>query len=342
MNKNLSKVPQDILIVDDTLANLKVLSETLTNEGYEVRAVKSGQTALTAVQTMPPRLILLDIHMPEMNGYEVCQRLKANEATCNIPIIFLTASNEASDKVKAFESGGADYIAKPFQIEEVLARVKNQLGIQAAQAEIRQLNAALEEKVKERTKHLNQKINELEQTKKVLHDTFYDRLTDLPNRILFSKHLDQAVIRTKKNPHYGFALLFLECAWQGINQSGSQLVEHKLIVAIVKKILSSIREVDTLARIGNDKFIVLLPEIQNIYRTTYIAQQIHQQFTSPLSISQQQIEVSISIGIVLGTEEYQQPAHILRDAKFAAHQAQKLGRNHYCLFNSTQQSVSPG
>lgn len=336
---NSSKVFQDILIVDDTLANLKVLSETLTSHGYEVRAVKSGKSALMAVKTMPPSLILLDINMPEIDGYQVCQKLKSEDATRHIPIIFLTASNNAQDKVKAFNSGGVDYIAKPFQIEEVLARVKNQLSIQEGQAQIRRLNRELEDKVKERTKYLNQKINELEQTKRVLHDTFYDRLTDLPNRILLSKHLEKAVVRTRKE-EYSFVVLFIDCIWTYLSQSSSCLTESKLIMAIVKRILAAIREADTLARVGNGKFVILLPEMQNIYRATYIAEQILKQFAEPLNITRQQIEVNSSIGIVLGTKEYKQPAHILRDAKLAARQAQQKGNNNYHLFNSHQQAVS--
>jgi len=337
---NNNKVLQDILIVDDTLANLKVLSETLTSSGYEVRAVKSGKAALIAIKAMPPSLILLDINMPEVNGYQVCQSLKIDETTRHIPIIFLTASNEAKDKVKAFASGGADYIAKPFQIEEVLARVKNQLGIQAAYAQIRQLNRELEEKVQERTKFLNQKLNELEQTKKILHSTFYDSQTDLPNRTSLSKHLEQEMLRIRNDRNYGFVVLFLNCDWEKLSESESNFTEHKLILAIVKRILASIREVDTLARIGNGKFVALLPEIQNIHRATYIAEQIHQQFATPLNITQQQIEVNASIGIVLGSKSYKQHAHILKNAQLAASQAKRLGKNRYHLFSSQQQSVA--
>ena len=334
MSNNSNKTFQDILIVDDTLANLKVLSETLTTHGYEVRAVKSGQTALMAVKTMPPCLILLDINMPEMNGYQVCQQLKIDDTTRDIPIIFLTASNEAKDKVKAFASGGVDYIAKPFQIEEVLARVKNQLSIQAARARIHQLNADLEQKVKERTRFLNQKLRELEETKKVLHDTFYDSLTDLPNRISLSKYLDRAMLRIKKESGYGFVVLLIDCAWEDLSQSQSSFTEHKLILAVVKRILSSIREVDTLARVGHGKFVALLPEIQNIHRATYIAQQIHQQFTAPLNITQQYIEIDASIGIVLGSQKYKHSARILRDAKIAAFEAKKQGKNKHYLYGN--------
>jgi PleD family two-component response regulator len=100
----------DILIVDDTLDNLRLLSAMLTAQGYEVRSVPSGSAALMGVQAQPPDLILLDINMPVISGYEVCQRLKANPSTQEIPVIFISALNEVFDKVKAFTVGGVDYI----------------------------------------------------------------------------------------------------------------------------------------------------------------------------------------------------------------------------------------
>ena len=129
----------DILIVDDTIENLHLLSEMLAQQGYEVRIVKSGAMALRGVQAQPPDLILLDIMMPQMDGYEVCQHLKANPQTQNIPVIFISALNEVFDKVKAFAVGGADYITKPFQIEEVCARVAHQLTIRRLQMQIEDL-----------------------------------------------------------------------------------------------------------------------------------------------------------------------------------------------------------
>ncbi len=128
-NSTNSDIKGDILIVDDTPANLRVLSATLRDRGYEVRCVNSGAMALTVSQNAPPDLILLDIKMPEMDGYQVCQQLKSDIKTHEIPVIFLSGLDDASDKIKAFTAGGVDYITKPFQTEEVLARVKNQLTI---------------------------------------------------------------------------------------------------------------------------------------------------------------------------------------------------------------------
>jgi two-component system sensor histidine kinase/response regulator len=123
----------NILIVDDTPANLRLLSNMLAEQGYKVRSVINGQMALTAAQSAPPDLILLDIRMPEMNGYEVCEHLKADERTHDIPIIFISALDATQDKVKAFTVGGVDYITKPFQLEEVLARVETHLALRSLQ-----------------------------------------------------------------------------------------------------------------------------------------------------------------------------------------------------------------
>lgn len=140
--KKIKSPKLNILVVDDTLANLRFLSKMLTKQGYKVRGVSNGTRALKAAQLEPPDLVLLDIKMPEMNGYEVCKKLKADERTQPIPVIFLSALDELSNKIKAFEVGGIDYITKPFQAEEVLARVETHLALRNLQ---KQLEAQTEE-----------------------------------------------------------------------------------------------------------------------------------------------------------------------------------------------------
>jgi signal transduction histidine kinase len=143
--RNLQKqsIRGDILIVDDTIPNLQLLSKMLTDEGYKVRAVPSGAMALTAAQSAPPDLILLDIALPDLNGYEVCQCLKRDDRTRNVPILFISALDDEMDKVKAFEVGGVDYITKPFQVAEVVARVETHLNLQLFQDQLRQTNEKL-------------------------------------------------------------------------------------------------------------------------------------------------------------------------------------------------------
>ncbi|MEL7035274.1 MAG: response regulator [Cyanobacteria bacterium J06592_8] len=133
----------DILVVDDTPANLRLLSKMMSEQGYSVRQAINGKMALTAVQAVKPDLILLDINMPEMNGYEVCKHLKNNHETCSIPVIFLSALDDVIDKVKAFQAGGVDYITKPFQLEEIIIRIKNQLTIQNLQNQLQDQNQQL-------------------------------------------------------------------------------------------------------------------------------------------------------------------------------------------------------
>ena len=125
-----------ILIVDDVPDNLELLAGILREHGYEPRPVPGGKLALSAAHADPPDLILLDINMPEMNGFEVCEQLKADEALKHIPVLFLTAFTETTDKVKAFSMGAVDYITKPFQLEEVCARVDTHLRLRRLQREL--------------------------------------------------------------------------------------------------------------------------------------------------------------------------------------------------------------
>ncbi|MDZ7994908.1 MAG: diguanylate cyclase domain-containing protein [Nostoc sp. EfeVER01] len=130
----------NILLVDDSPKNLHLLSDSLVKVGYTVRSVTSGRMALKTVKAKRPDIILLDIKMPEMDGYQVCKTLKADEVLRTIPVIFISALDDVFDKVMAFESGGIDYITKPFQMEEVVARLENQLTIQRQQRLLEQEN----------------------------------------------------------------------------------------------------------------------------------------------------------------------------------------------------------
>jgi PleD family two-component response regulator len=196
----------DILIVDDTPQNLRLLTRMLTKRGYGVRQAADGEAALQAVAMASPDLILLDVMMPEMDGYEVCQHLKANAKTAEIPVIFLSALTQLDDKVKAFSVGGLDYITKPFQVEEVLARVRNHLALGRAQRQICQLNIELEERVQQRTQQLEKANQQLKREiiehkrtqERLMHMAFHDALTELPNRALFLERLHHALVRMKE------------------------------------------------------------------------------------------------------------------------------------------------
>ncbi|HEY9664086.1 MAG TPA: response regulator, partial [Allocoleopsis sp.] len=148
----------NILLVDDQPENLRALSKILSRQGYKVRKALSGAVALESIRSQPPDLVILDVRMPEMNGYEVCATLKAQPATREIPILFLSALDDTPDKLKAFAVGGVDYITKPFQEEEVLARIKHQLII------VQQQRLLVE-----RTRQLQQETQERQQSEATLY-----------------------------------------------------------------------------------------------------------------------------------------------------------------------------
>ncbi len=160
----------DILIVDDTPDNLHTLSQILARRAYEVRAVSNGARAIRAVQANPPDLILLDVVMLEMDGYQVCERLKADEQTRDIPIIFISTLDRTQDKVKAFAAGGVDYVTKPFKAEEVLARVETHIAMRAMQ----KLQATAEQRTSELVtvnKQLQQEIGERKRAEQAARDS---------------------------------------------------------------------------------------------------------------------------------------------------------------------------
>jgi DNA-binding NtrC family response regulator len=157
---------QEILVVEDTQASLRLLADLLTRQGYRVRPASDGDLALKSVAAKAPDLILLDVKMPGMDGYEVCRRLKADERSRRVPIIFISAFGETDQKVKGFDAGGVDYITKPFEPEEVLARVRTQLRLREAEEASRNARDTLEIRVRERTAELeasNQALRESEE-----------------------------------------------------------------------------------------------------------------------------------------------------------------------------------
>lgn len=325
-----------ILVVDDSRNNLFLLASVLTKHGYQVRKADSGLSALAEIKSQPPDLILLDIQMPDLDGYQVCEQLKATEVICDIPVIFLSGLDEVLDKVKAFKVGGVDYITKPFQLAEVLARVENQLNLQAAKAEVRKLNEELEQRVKIRTQELEREIAEHKRSQEqILHMALHDELTDLPNRNLFLDRLEQAIERSKQRQEYQFSVLFLDCdRFKYINDSFGHEVGDRLLMAVANRLHSCLHPLDTLARFGGDEFAILLEEIKDINDSVSLAERIHQQMKLPFCVDEQEVFVNVSIGIVLGDRYAKEPNYLIRDAETAMYRAKAIGKGNYQLFDA--------
>ncbi len=317
----------DILIVDDTVENLRLLSTMLAKEGYSVRQALNGQMALTAVSTVLPDLILLDIMMPDTDGYTVCQQLKANPKTRDVPVIFLSALQDTFNMVRGFQVGGVDYITKPFQIEEVLVRIANQMALRTATREIQHLNAQLEERVKERTRQLEIANAQL------LDMALHDGLTGLANRSLFMEHLERALNAVKVHPGQEFALLFLDCDhFKLVNDSLGHLVGDELLIAIAHRLSNFLSRDHVLARMGGDEFAILLNNSDGV-NAVRIANQISKLLAHPFRLKRHEVYTNVSIGIAVATSDYDKAEQVLRDADIAMYSAKASGRGKYCIFD---------
>jgi DNA-binding response OmpR family regulator len=225
----------DILLVDDTPENLRVLSQILTMYGYKARAVPDGMLAISVAQSTPPDLILMDINMPGMDGFETCKRLKADERTQHIPVIFLSAMSEVEDKVKGFDAGGVDYITKPFQVDEVLARLETHLSICRLQSLLEDANNELAERLFE----LSQAQIE-ERMQRVLAETLVETVSAINLSLDYNEVLDLILNNMAKVvPHDASNIALLDeqnmvrvHRFRGYQEHGSDHYQRSLYVPL--------------------------------------------------------------------------------------------------------------
>lgn len=352
----------NILIVDDTPANLRLLSKTLIQEGYQVRCAVNGSMALLTIKAKLPDLILLDINMPDMDGFEICKQLKQSDSTKDIPIIFVSALNEIFDKVRAFEAGALDYISKPFQIPEVLSRVSNQLKIQNlrrqleqknqllqieisnrifAEEEIRKFNLVLEQKVIARTSQLRAEINERQQAQKKLeYLAWHNSLTGLPNRLWVIKKLNKLLALAHKKTEYQFAVVILDChRFKIINDSLGRQAGDKLLAMLGQRLKSKIVDQNiSINHFGGDKFAILLKKNGDANSAISLTKKIQQYLSIPFTLEKREIFIDFNIGIVIGNSSYLKVEDIFRDADLAIQKAKKSSSNYYQVFDTTIQN----
>ena len=335
MKQQTPEYKADILIVDDKPENLRLLATMLSKQGYDTRTAISGKLCLRAAKAIVPDLILLDINMPEMNGYEVCQRLRKETLTQNVPIIFLSALNEPSDKVKAFQSGGNDYVSKPFQVEEVEIRIANQLKINFLQKQLE----AQKQKLKLQNSHLQAEIEsriaaetqllQINQQLQILATK--DSLTQLANRHVFDRFLSQEWRRMcrEKQP-LGLILCdvdyfkrYNDCFG---HQTGDRCLQQvaRAISAVVK------RPADLVARYGGEEFAVILPNT-SARGVICVAEKIRQQVESlqidhPESSATNYVTLSLGGVSAVPTPETD-PQALIQISDDALYEAKQKGRN---------------
>ena len=322
----------DILIVDDLAENLHFLSTVLTSQGYKVRSALSGPVAVNVAKAAQPDLVLLDIKMPDMDGYQVCRQLKADPLTQDIPIIFLSALTQTTDIVKAFNTGGIDYIPKPFQSEELLARVNTHLKLRLAQAQVQKLNAELEQRVLQRTVQLEQEIGERPRAQEqVLHIATHDRLTNLPSRILLIERVNRLLAHHPRRP---FVLMLLKCnQLQTINNSLGHHAVDQLLIAIGRRLEIGLDAGMLLTNYDEETFAILLEGDIDKSEVIQIAHKFQLEFSLPFQIENYSIYLQSSIGLVLASQSYDQASYVLRDANTALYQARTKGVGKIQIFN---------
>lgn len=302
-----------ILVVDDVPENIHELLEALKDE-YRIQVACNGAKALeTILGAEPPDLVLLDVVMPEMDGYEVCRRMKATAAGNRIPVIFVTVVDATEDKVRGFELGAADYITKPFDIDEVKARVRTHL-------ELARLRRFLEDLVAQRTALLE--VSE-EKYRVLAHR---DPLTGLPNRVLFAELLNHAIVQAERNQTQ-FALLFLDLDnFKTINESLGHSRGDQLLVAVGGRLQGLFPESDAVARIGGDEFNILLDDAAEMASIDLMAQRILDALAEPFMLDGQSVYIGSSIGIALYPGDGRDAENLQSSADAALHQAKAQGR----------------
>ncbi|MEO7578965.1 MAG: EAL domain-containing protein [Massilia sp.] len=328
-----------ILIVDDTPANLRLLMHILAEHGYSVHPASDGATALRFVQSTLPDLILLDVIMPHIDGYKVCEQLKADPRTHDIPIIFISSADQELDKVKAFASGGVDYIVRPLQAEEVLARIKTHLAL-------RHLQTDLEQRVRERTAELTERSAELLEANQLLraenferkqaeerirYMAHYDALTGLPNRALLQDRVTQAIAQAHRQQGH-LALLFIDLDYfKHINDSLGHQVGDRLLQLVGCCLQQCLREGDSVARLGGDEFVVSLA-LSDSGDAAQVAQKILATLDNPFVVDQHELHVNASIGIGLYPDDGDDVESLMRAADAAMYCAKENGRGCYQYF----------
>ena len=309
-----------ILIVDDTPENLAVLTQVLRGEGYEVLSVLSGKRALQAARREAPDLLLLDIQMPEMDGYETCRQFKADETLAAIPIIFISAATDADVKVRAFTSGGVDFVSKPFEHQEVLARVRTHLALRSAERDLE--------------RRLLQKEQE------VLHMAYHDALTGLPNRLQLFNRLEYALEVAAREGRQ-LAVLSLDIdRFKIVNDSLGHEVGDQLLMTVAQRLRDTAQRSDIVCRIGGDEFALALTDVDTAVFAAHIAEELLPCVAETITVGEHAIRISPSIGIAIFPQDGADAHTLLRNADAALRRVKDSGGNGFRFFDQTMNKAA--
>jgi len=285
-----------ILVVDDSIINLNILENLI--DGYDVIETTNGKSALSILEKEDVHLILLDIVMPEVDGYEICQKIKENEKTKNIPVVFITAKTDEDSIEKAYDVGGSDFVTKPFKPKELLARVKTQLKIHKMEKELRLL-------------------------------ALIDPMTKLYNRRYFTSITEHSISFAQRERQELSVIMIDIDDFKNINDTYGHQIGDDVIVLVANTLMKIQRKSDIVCRYGGEEFVILLPNT-SLENAKKVAEHARKEVES-LSVSdssQQEISFTISLGVsCVNVDDEETIEKSLKRADDALYNAKKLGKN---------------
>jgi diguanylate cyclase (GGDEF)-like protein len=299
-----------VLIVDDSGFNIKVLEKEL-EEYYTVFSATDPMEAMRIAFMEKPSLILLDVMMPKMSGYELCKVLKNSTKTSNIPVVFLTSKGGVEDKVTGLQMGADDYITKPYEISELLARISVHIRLKETQDQLKQL---LEEK--------NRLIEQLENL------SLHDGLTGIYNRRYLEEYLERSVEECKR---YGIALSVIMMDidhFKEVNDTYGHQLGDEVLKKFAERLKENIRRVDMLARYGGEEFTVIMKNT-DIKGAVVLAEKLRKAvYQRPFEVGGHSITLMMSLGVAeMQPGETMDAAQLLREADILLYRAKDAGRN---------------
>lgn len=296
-----------ILLVDDIPDNIRVLGKILKKEGYSFAIATNGKETFDMLDQQIPDLILLDIMLPDTDGFEICKQLKEHERTKDIPVIFLTARTELADKIKGFNAGAVDYITKPFEEVEVIARVSNHVRLKKSQDIIRQYYDDLEKE---------------KQQLEVMAVT--DELTRIFNRGHILERLSKEIERARKDK-CDFSVIMADVdLFKQVNDTYGHQLGDRVLIGVVNAMKDTLRKTDLIGRYGGEEFLVILPET-DLEKASHAAERIRKavcQFRWEVP----ELRVTISAGVAAfrpGEKDFE----FLKRADTLLYKAKESGRN---------------
>ncbi|NIA30838.1 MAG: diguanylate cyclase [Actinobacteria bacterium] len=301
-----------ILVVDDIPVNIQLMQKYLSPSGYEILFARNGEEALVQVENGNPDLVLLDVMMPKMDGFETCRILKSNDKTQYIPIIMVTALNEIEDKVKGIEAGADDFITKPFNKLELLARTKSLL------------------RIKRLHDQLQEKVFQLEQAKERLRElAIKDGLTGLYNHRYFKRFLTQEIKRARRHKSQVSLIMMDIDHFKNYNDTYGHLAGDEVLRNVAKLMTGNIRSIDVAARYGGEEFVIVLPQtnknaakiVAEKLRTLVGDQKFQNEDTQPNG------KITISMGVATFPENATNLEELIHQADQRLYHAKSLGRN---------------